>query len=360
MRIFTSYILIFILIAGCFKAKDLEDDPSVWPYAEPGAVGFSENGLHMVNDYISEANSQTRSLIIIKNDHLVFENYLNATDRKSNINIGKIGGAYIFSVFGEFVGSDLINLDTVIFPFLTDYTDVFEADPAKKTITLRNLLEMSSGLSWNETDVLPSDSLADIRMIQEANDPVRYLLERPLETTPGEKYSFNSAVSLLLMKIMEEISGRSIENIMNEELFEPVNALPEWSHLKDGTPNLVWGLSLNSLDFAKLNYLFLKEGDWFGEQVLDEDWIRECTSYHVFVNRTFSAGFYWTLLDGTNQATDDYGVQDIVWQYGEKSQGVYFSRENDLLITVLEDTETSDLNNRGFRVMTRVLDALNN
>jgi CubicO group peptidase (beta-lactamase class C family) len=105
-----------------------------------------------------------------------------------------------------------LSIDAPIETYLTDW-------PARgRTITLRQLLNHTSGV-WSH------DSL-QIERTRRPNPPVEEVIQliygQPFEYEPGERYSYNNSGYLLLGAIIAAVSGKSYEDFLRTEIFEPL------------------------------------------------------------------------------------------------------------------------------------------
>src|SRR4029077_10302166 len=96
------------------------------------------------------------------------------------------------------------------------------SDPAKDNIRVKNLLSMTAGLTWDEQSHSYTDSGNDNVRMNHTNDPVRFVLERPMAATPGAKYVYNSGNAILLGEIIRRASGASVEKFAESNVFKPL------------------------------------------------------------------------------------------------------------------------------------------
>ena len=87
----------------------------------------------------------------------------------------------------------LDSLDHRVVDYFPD-RDFAHADDNKKAITVQHLLNMTSGLAWNEGRGIPRLPLG----LQSSRDWVRFILDSPMENRPGETFDYNSGNSHLL------------------------------------------------------------------------------------------------------------------------------------------------------------------
>ncbi|MEO1028566.1 MAG: serine hydrolase [Pseudomonadota bacterium] len=152
-----------------------------------------------------------------------------------------------------------------------------EGDP-RATITLEQLLRMSSGLEFNE-DYEDSGVSHTIEMLWGTGKPdtAHYAASRPLEHAPGSHWSYSSGTTNIICRLVESALGMdraSFEAFMRERLFNPIgmnSAIPKFD-----TVGTFIGSSFcfcTARDFARFGLLYLRDGVWNGKRVLPEGWV---------------------------------------------------------------------------------------
>ena len=182
-------------------------------------------------------------------------------------------------------------MDTSVLSYFPEYADL--RTPEKSSITLRNLLTMSDGLDWSEFKP-PFDSMKRMR---EAVDVYRYVLEQETAAPPGRTFNYNSGATELLGAILRKLSGKSLDVLAKEQLFDPLGIQDvEWNRrLPDGNPMASSALRARPRDWAKLGQLVLNCGAWNDKQIIASDWIAESTAVQNNGPGLFLYGFHWWL-----------------------------------------------------------------
>jgi len=146
-----------------------------------------------------------------------------------------------------------------------------EIDDRKNAITVQNLLDMTSGIDWVEPLTGRPDSLNEMRR---SPDWIKFILDRPMSTAPGETFNYNSGNSQLLSAIITRLTGMDARDYAKTKLFAPLGiSTSNW--LRD--PQLLaiggFGLSMLPRDMAKIGYLYLRNGEWEDKRLLPAAWI---------------------------------------------------------------------------------------
>jgi hypothetical protein len=160
--------------------------------------------------------------------------------------------------------------DRRVMEFFADRT-IANLDDAKKAITIRHLLDMTSGLEWTEgLDGIPRSFFA----MERSPDWQQYILDRPMAAAPGTLFYYDSGNSHLLSAILTKLTGKSALDYGREVLFGPLGIDDVlWRGDPQGISGGGAGLYLHPRDMAKIGYLYLRGGVWEGQQILPASWI---------------------------------------------------------------------------------------
>jgi CubicO group peptidase (beta-lactamase class C family) len=141
-------------------------------------------------------------------------------------------------------------------------------------ITLRHLLNMSSGLKFVEDYVAGSDSTA---MLFHERDMAAYAAGQPLQHPPGSLWSYSSGTANIVARIVKDAVGgtdAAFNRFARDQLFEPAGMSslvlePDGA----GTPvGSSYGYA-TAQDWARFGQLYLDRGVANGRRVLPESWI---------------------------------------------------------------------------------------
>ncbi len=188
------------------------------------------------------------------------------------------------------------HLDSAIIPFFSDY-DLDLSDDRKKSITLRNLLTMQSGILWDESSSYADNSENNCTIMELSDDWIQYVLNRPMDTIPGTRFVYNSGVSVLIGKIMRITTGKKIDKWAEEKLFEPLGITEYyWKKTPKGEVDTEGGLYLKPQDLAKIGYMTQQKGKWENQQIVSEDWINKSIQPAVKLNDRIGYGYQWWIV----------------------------------------------------------------
>jgi len=190
----------------------------------------------------------------------------------------------------------------------TENHDLFPewANDERRAITLQQLLEMRSGLSWIE-DYVDGDASDVIEMLfgSGVDDTAAYVIAQPLASAPGSEWVYSSgttnAVTRLLGNVLGDTSGShdNVERFMRSRLFAPIGMQAEPKFDAAGTFIGSSYVYATARDFAKFGQLYLHDGMCDGKRILPEGWVDHARNQHVFDDETgLGYGAHWWTLPG--------------------------------------------------------------
>jgi CubicO group peptidase (beta-lactamase class C family) len=268
-----------------------------WQVASPEDVNISQEALDTIySAFVAEDQYfNAISLLVVRNGKLVFETYCRTPrdrDRFGHVqSVTKSVTSLIFGIVRS--GGYIESLDKTLYSIMPEQ---FPPDANKQTITLRHLLTMTSGLAFDNDD-FSVEIYAD-----KPNDPIRYILEKPLYADPGAEFYYRDCDPHLISYAIRRLTGRSEEQWAKERLFDPLEIGDYyWDSDHNGTTMGAHGLHLKPRDMAKIGQMVLDHGRWNGSQVVDSTWIELSTEAHITTQfatepHIYKYGFYWWVV----------------------------------------------------------------
>ncbi|MFT3702960.1 MAG: serine hydrolase [Agriterribacter sp.] len=218
-------------------------------------------------------NTETAAFLIVRNDSIIYEKYFDGFDQTSLLPS--------FSVVKSFVGTltgicfEEGKIKSLQEP-MTDYLPEFiKKDERFKQITIQHLLDMRSGLKWNEGSYGLKDDA--IKMAFRPNI-TPYVYKVKIKEPPG-KQEYQSINTLLLAMIVERATGMHISEYLQQKLWQPLGMETNgtWTTDKHKREIAYAGLNATARDFAKFGDLYLHKGEWNGKHILSKEWINNTT-----------------------------------------------------------------------------------
>src|SRR5439155_19971770 len=148
-------------------------------------------------------------------------------------------------------------------------------DPQKRAMTLENLLTMSSGLDWDDSD--PKSPGNEDNMQQQTAQPdwIRYTLDLKMIRKPGEKAVYCSCQPNLAGGVLARISDRWLPDLIRDWIATPMQfGLYAIDLQPTGEAYGGGGARFLPRDFMKLGQVILDHGRWRGKQIVSQSWQR--------------------------------------------------------------------------------------
>lgn len=280
-----------------------------WTLATPAEVKLDAEILCRIDKLIGQwPEANIHAVTVVRNGKLVLELYYRGEDQR--FRQGTLGNVRFApdvkhdlrsiskSVTSMLVGIALSegafpSLDTPVLDAFPEYADL--RTPEKMRITFGHLLTMSSGLAWDETRKPHGDPANSWTQMIRANDPVRFVLEQPVVSTPGDSFTYSSGSTTMLGRTLAKATGKSLDDYAREKLFRPLGISDfEWGELfAIGEAAAASGLRLRPRDTAKLGQLMLADGIWGDQRVLPAGWVAESTKARINGDNLTHYGYQW-------------------------------------------------------------------
>jgi CubicO group peptidase (beta-lactamase class C family) len=234
-----------------------------WPTSTPEAQGMDSAALAKLLAFGTTRSLD--SLLIARHGRIVLDAYYapytSDIPHALNSSTKAVVGTLAAIVHKEGL---LDSYDHKMLDFFADHT-IANLDDRKKAITVQNLLDMTSGLEWEEGITGGREqSLADLR---QSSDWTQLVLDRPMATNPGDVFYYNSGNSHLVSAILTKLTGMKTSDYAAAKLFGPLGiSTAHWQSDPQGISAGGFGLYLLPRDMAKIGYLYLRGGEWDGRQ----------------------------------------------------------------------------------------------
>ena len=165
---------------------------------------------------------------------------------------------------GLAVDDGLLTVDDKVSKFLRDKMPA-KLTPALDSLTVRNLLMMSSGRNQ------------DLDIIMGEADWLSTWFTGEFHS-PGQRFKYDSMCTHALAVIVTRLTGKSLLDYVNERIFTPLHITQaDWELAPDSVETAGWGLRLQAESEAKIGLLMLHGGKWNGQQLVSQQWIHDMT-----------------------------------------------------------------------------------
>lgn len=259
-------------------------------------------------DKVLEDN-KTVAFLIIKNDTIQYEKYFKGYSQESIIPSFSMAKSITSILIGCAIDDGLIrSVDEPI----TDYVPELKKNGFEK-VTIRHLLQMTSGLDFSESYFNPFGEAASFYY---GRNLKREISKLKLKGEPGQQFEYVSGNTQLLGSVLEHaLKGKTVTQYFQEKLWTPLEMEYDgsWSidKKKEGTEKTFCCINARARDFAKIGRLYLNKGNWNGRQIVSEKWVAESTKIDTTDGGVDYYKYQWWLPT----TTGDFMAEGILGQY---------------------------------------------
>jgi CubicO group peptidase (beta-lactamase class C family) len=264
-----------------------------WPVSTPEEQGMDSAGLARLIETVGSYKQD--SLMIIRHGKIVAEAYYAPYIAGIRHDLRSVTKSIVSTLTAIELQRGL--LDSVDHPVLDLFPEkkISNVDDNKRAMTVQNLLDMTSGIDWQEKIYAPDETI--MRMYR-SPDPTEFVLTQPMSNTPGSQFYYNSGNPYVLSALITKKAGQSAFDFAKKELFEPLGITSaRWGQVDaQGVTDGEAGLFLSPHDMARIGYLYLHHGTWDGRQIIPSSWVDRAKEGNVSATFGFHyANLWWSL-----------------------------------------------------------------
>jgi CubicO group peptidase (beta-lactamase class C family) len=223
------------------------------PRESPAEEHLDVSALQAASDY-AEAQ-QSKALIVTRHGYIVFEKYWQGSEFDTVVDSKGLGRVLAALATGAAIADKKIGWPDEPVGYLIP---AWSKDP-RGEITVRNLLQMSSGLGSS------ASAYGSTRV-----------LDMPLGAPPGTRWLDQNADPDLLGQVIHRATGRPYADYLSESIWARIGASDAsvWVG-QDGDPHVDAGFFARQSDWLRVGELLLNNGNFRGDEVLSPRWVPE-------------------------------------------------------------------------------------
>jgi len=252
-------------------------------------------------EYLSQQS--VAGILVIKDGKIVYERYgLGNTEESLWISFSVAKSVTSMLIGAAIQDGYIKSVDEKV----TDYLPRLK-NSAYDQATIRNVLQMSSGVEWNEDYADPASDVNN--GVWDTLGLYERLRNKPRAVAPGEVFNYNTAETNLAGTLLRSAIGNNLATYLSEKIWKPFGMEfdANWQLTEVGGGEF-GGCCINATlrDYGRLGLFAMGNGRLAdGTQVLPEGWMAEST--------TPSKGypgygyFWWLYEDETYRASGIFG-----------------------------------------------------
>lgn len=288
---------------------------------------------------------RTRAVVVLYDGQLVAEKYAPNYNRYSKMYGWSMAKSITSALIGILVKQGKLNIDKPApVPEWSDPKD------KRHTITIKNLLQQTSGLKWEEVYTRSSD-VTD--MLYKKDDMAAFAANHSLAHDPGIFFNYSSGNSNILSRIIRQtVDEKEYASFPFNALFYRLGMYhtlvePDASGTYVGSSYIMATAS----DYARFGLFYYNDGVWNGERILPEGWVKQ-TSTPPVSNSLKNYGYQFWIngfdKDHPSQIKYPDAPADMFYCDGFGDQYVYIIPSKKLVVVRLGLTLDKSFNGNDF------------
>ena len=268
-------------------------------------------------------NGTPFAFIVVHQNGVVAERYREGITADTRLLSWSMGKSFTNALVGIMAGDGLVDIHAPM--------DIPEwQGDGRAAITLSDLMQMQSGLEWNENYGTRSDVNL---MLHREEDMGLFALSKPLMAKPGTHWYYSSGSTNIIVRYLRGrfASEEEFLQYIHERLFDPLGIdNPCFEPDMSGTPVGSSYLYATARDFARLGHMYLHDGCVGEERILPEHWVEYTTTPASDSKGGYGACFWLNRAGAYPSAPEDlYSCQ------GHDGQMIFIIPSKELVVVVL-------------------------
>jgi CubicO group peptidase (beta-lactamase class C family) len=257
-------------------------------------VSFTTGGqVYSLNDYLSQ--NRVSGLLVIKNGQIALENYrLGNTDRTRWVSwslVKSISSTLLGAAIKDgYIGS----LDEPVTKYLPQL-----AHSAYAGVSIRNLVQMASGVGWNEAYTDPNSDRRHMLELQIQGRPgaiLSFMGTLPRVAPPGARWNYSTGETHVLGALLRSAVKRPLSQYLSEKIWAKFGMEADatwWLESPGGLEVGGSGLSATLRDYGRFGEFVIRGGKAGGEQVVPAGWFPDAGLPKRVGGRLTDYGYMW-------------------------------------------------------------------
>jgi len=259
-------------------------------------------------DYL--AIGRVSALIVLHEGEIAYERYLMDNSEQTRwMSMSVVKSMTATLVGAAILDGSIRDIDDAIVNYLPQLKG-----SAYDGVSVRQLLQMTSGVQWNETY---TDASSDRRAMLEAQIGQRpgaileLMAALPRAAEPGTHWNYSTGETHVLGALVRAATGIPVAEYLSQKIWQPAGMEADatwWLESPDGLEVGGSGLSATLRDYARFGLFLLEHGVANGRRILPDDWVDVASTPKQVGGETVEYGYMlWPLGDLSYAAIGIFG-----------------------------------------------------
>lgn len=305
-------------------------------------------------DYVSR--NRVAGLLLLKDGEIALEHYEFGNDERTRWLSMSVAKSISTTLVGVAVQDGFIS--SVEDP-LTRYLPQFEGT-AYDGVSVRNLMQMTSGVQWDDTHTVEASERRSMLALQVAQEPgaiFELLARQPRCAAPGTVWNYSTGETHMVGAVLRAAADRWLADYLSDRIWSRLGMQSDatwWLESPGGLEVAGSGFNATLRDYGRFGLFMMNNGIIDGRRVFPEDWLREATSPRLIGGKQVDYGYMWWAVpnaagsfeDGAFSARGIFGqfmyvnprqrVVIVVWGARSKPKGAEVIIDNDFFNAAVE------------------------
>lgn len=278
------------------------------------------NRKHTLDEYF--VRNYVMGFAVLHDDQILLEKYFHGADRESRFLSNSVSKSFTSVLVGAAIAEGKIKSvdDPVV-----KYLPWLQESSGYRNATIKNLLEMASGVKFDEEYTNPDAEIGRYASALLHGEPSFHDLALSIKAKvkPGTKFEYQTINTQVLGMTLEAATGQTLNHYAEEKLWSKIGPEDDaflFRSRKQAQTCAGSALNVRLRDYARFGLMAMYGGALGGQRVVPDDWIKASTHPQDKVlqpqpsgpddHQNFGYGYQWWLLyddDGSFAALGIYG-----------------------------------------------------
>src|SRR6266436_95845 len=257
-------------------------------------VKFEAGGKHYdLFDYL--ALNRVAGLLILKDGQVVLEDYELGTGPSTHWPSYSMAKSASSTLIGAALqDGSIASLDDLV----TKYVPVLKGS-GYESVSVRNVIQMASGVKWDETYTDPKShrrAMLEIQLQQKPGSILAFMASLLKAGAPGTIWNYNTGETFVVGAVLEGATHKPLAQYLSEKIWQPwgMEADAKWQlESPNGAGFAGGGLAATLRDFARIGLLVQADGVIDGKRLVPPGWFDEAGSGKEIGGKQVEYGYLW-------------------------------------------------------------------
>ena len=319
-----------------------------------GVTFTSKGKRYDLYDYLSL--NRVSGLLVLKNGRIALETYqLGNTERTRWMSMSVVKSITATLIGAAIKDGHITSIDDRVTRYLPELTG-----SAYDGVSVRNLLQMASGVKWNEEYTDPESDrrhMLEAQLAQRPGGVLALMARLPRAAAPGSRWNYSTGETHVAGALLRAAVKMPLTEYLSDRIWARFGMESDatwWLESPDGLEVGGSGFSATLRDYGRFGLFLAGDGKAGGEQILPDGWVKEAGAPKVVGGKPVDYGYMlWpipnrrgTLHEDAFEAVGIFGqhiyvnpreqVVVVVWGALPKPTGKEAIEDSDFFVAVCQ------------------------